>query len=433
LSAGAAKVQRWVRVLLGVVALVLAAGAAFVWMQRPLEVDVVEVRYAPLVRTLQFAGRVEALSRVDVGSTVTGRVEKVLVREGESVREADLLVQLETAEARAALVQAQASLAQAQARLAGLRSTRRGAAQAAVMQAQAALDAAQSEFDRTRQLVAQGFLSASRQDEARRARDVATAQLASAQTQVQAIGESGTEVSQAQAQLTLARAGIDAARARLAQTALRAPAGAMVLAREVEPGQIVQPGRALLTLALDGPTRLSAQVDERFLDQLALDQPASVLADAYPGRRFAARVLSISPAVDPQRGAIEVKFVLQGEAPAFLREDMTLSIEVETGRRPRALVIPVAALVRTPDANVARVRVIEDGRIEERDVGLGLRTLSAAEIRLGLEEGDEVVLDLLLPLGQRVRSRVVALDLAGAPGAAGAGSGAAQLTNMMGR
>lgn len=425
--------QRWVRGLLGVVVVALAAGAAFVWMQRPVEVDVMELRYAPLVRTLQFAARVEALSRVDVGSTVTGRVEQVLVREAASVREGALLVQLETAEGRAALAQAQASLAQAQARLAGLRSTGRGTAQAAVTQAQAALDAAGSEFDRVRQLVAQGFLSASRLDEARRARDVAAAQLASAQTQAQAIGESGTEVAQAQAQLTLSRAGIDAARARLAQTALRAPADAMVLARAVEPGQIVQPGKALLTLALDGPTRLSAQVDERFLDQLALEQPASVLADAYPGRRFAARVLSISPAVDPQRGAIEVKFVLQGEAPTFLREDMTLSIEVETGRRARALVLPVAALIRTADGNIARVRVIENGRIEERDVGLGLRTLAAAEIRLGLAEGDEVVLDMRQPLGQRVRARVVEPDLAGASASAGAGSGAAQLTNMMGR
>ncbi|MCW5631589.1 MAG: efflux RND transporter periplasmic adaptor subunit [Rhodoferax sp.] len=402
-------------------------------MQRPVEVDVVELRHAPLVRTLQFAARVETLSRVDVGSTVTGRVEKVLVREGESVREGGLLVELESAELRATLAQAQASRAQAQARLAGLRSTGRGSAQAAVTQAQAALDATQSEFARVQQLVAQGFLSASRLDEARRARDVAAAQLATARTQVQAVGEAGTEVAQAQAQLSLAQASIDAAQARLAQTRLRAPADAVVLARAVEPGQIVQPGKALLTLALDGPTRLSAQVDERFLDQLALGQPASVLADAYPGRRFAARVLSISPAVDPQRGAIEVTFALQGEAPAFLREDMTLSIEVETGRRNRALVLPIAALIRTADVNIARVRVIEDGRIEERDVGLGLRTLGAAEVRLGLEEGDEVVLDMRLPLGQRVRARVVEPDLHGASAAAGAGNGAAQLTNMMGR
>lgn len=425
--------RRWMRIVLVVVALVLAAGAVFLWTSRPVLVNVVEIRQAPLVRTLQFAARVEALSRVDVGSTVTGRVEQVLVREGDTVRANAVLVELEAAELRAALSQAQASQTQAQARLAGLRSTGRGTAQSGVAQAQAAHDATQAEFTRVQQLVAQGFLSPSRQDDARRARDVAAAQLAGARAQAQAIGDTGTEVVQARAQLTLAQASVVAAQARLAQTRLRAPTDAKVLARLVEPGQIVQPGKALLTLALDGPTRLSAQVDERFLDQLAIDQSAAVVADAFPGQRFAARLLSIAPAVDPQRGAIEVKFALLEAPPAFLREDMTLSIEVETGRRARALVLPIAALVDPQDTTTARVRVIEDGRIAERQVSLGLRTLGAAEVRTGLVEGDEVVLDMVLPVGKRVRARVVEPDLRDPTAKAAAGSGAAQVTGMMGR
>jgi HlyD family secretion protein len=112
---------------------------------------------------------------------------------------------------------------------------------------------------------------------------------------------------------------------------------------------------------------------------------------------------------------------------------MTLSVEVETGRRARALVLPIGALIRTADVNIARVRVVEDGRIEERDVGLGLRTLAGAEVRLGLAEGDEVVLDVARPVGQRVRARVVEPDLQGRAAGSGTGSGAAQLTNMMGR
>jgi multidrug efflux pump subunit AcrA (membrane-fusion protein) len=109
-----------------------------------------------------------------------------------------------------------------------------------------------------------------------------------------------------------------------------------VLARTVEPGQIVQPGRALLSLSLAGALQLEAQVDERYLEQLLVGQPASVVADAFPGQRFAARVQSIAPLVDAQRGAIEVKLALPQRAPDFLREDMTLSVEVETARRERA-------------------------------------------------------------------------------------------------
>lgn len=425
--------KRLIRTLL--VLLVLAALLIGVraWQKRPVEVEVVEAGYAPLVRSLRFSARVEALSRVDVGSTVTGRVERVAVTEGMMVRRDDLLVELESQELRAALAQAQASRLQAQARLAGLRSTGRGAVQASLEQAQAAARAAQAEFDRVTQLVAQNFLSVSRLDDARRGRDVALAQLDAARSQVQAVADSGTEVMQAQAQLQLADAGMAAATARLAQTRLRAPADAQVLARQVEPGQIVQPGRALLTLALKGPTQLTAQVDERFLDQLALEQTAAVVADAYPGRRFAARVLSIAPAVDAQRGAIEVKFALVGDAPAFLREDMTLSIEVETGSRARALVVPIAALTIGLDPTRATLRVVQDGRIEERDVRLGLRTMGAAEVRAGLADGEEVVLRPVLPDGTRVRTRVVEASLDAVGTGAGGEGGAAQLTNMMGR
>jgi HlyD family secretion protein len=116
----------------------------------------------------------------------------------------------------------------------------------------------------------------------------------------------------------------------------------------VEPGQIVQPGRALLQLALAGPLQLVAPVDERYLQQLQVGQAAGVRPTPSRTSASCARVLRIGPLVDAQRGAIEVKFALP-EPPPFLREDMTLSIELETARRERALVLPLAAL-RSDDA-----------------------------------------------------------------------------------
>ncbi len=194
----------------------------------------------------------------------------------------------------------------------------------------------------------QGFVSASRVDDARRAVEVAQAQVESARAQTQAIADSGTDVVQAQAQLELSRAATSVARAKLAQTLVTAPADAKVLSRQVEPGQIVQPGKALFSLALAGPTQLVAPVDERFLDQLQVGQSAAVVADAFPGQPFAAQVLTIAPAIDAQRGAVEVKLALDRQPPSFLREDMTLSVDVETGRRERTLVVPLSALRTQP-------------------------------------------------------------------------------------
>ena len=424
--------RRWIWV--GAVAVLLVAAGAAWWVQRSPRVDALELRFAPLLRTLQFSARVATLSRVDIGSTVTGRVAQVRVTEGAQVRQGDVLIQLETDELRAAVTQAAASERQAQARLAGLRSTGRITAQSALTQADSTLKAAVAELARTEQLVAQGFISAARLDEVRRTVEVARAQQTGARAQTQANAEAGTDVAQAQAQLALASAATAAARARLAQTAVLAPTDARVLTREVEPGQIVQPGKALMSLALAGPTQLSAQVDERFLDQLRVGQNAAVVADAFADQRFAARVLSIAPAVDAQRGAIEVLFALAQQAPAFLREDMTLSVEVETGRRERALVLPLNALRAQASPTAGTVLVAVEGRAQERQVRLGLRTLDAAEVLEGLAEGDVLLLGGGVRAGARVRVRAVAWQPGQPMGKTGAAPDAgAALTNAMGR
>ena len=438
--------KRWRPALWALGLLLIVAAAAAAWRLRAPQVDVVTLGTAPLVRTLQFSARVATLSRVDIGSTLTGRVEQVQVREGDAVQAGQVLVQLESDELRAALAQTEAAEQQARAALAGLRGSGRAAAQGALAQAEATQRAADAALARAEQLVAQGFYSGAQLDEARRAAAVAGAQSRSARAQVQASGDTGTDVAQAQAQLDVARAAAGAARARLAQASLRAPLDARVLVRDVEPGQIVQPGKALLSLALAGPTQLVAQVDERFLDQLRPGQNAAVVADAFPDRRFAARVLSLAPAVDAQRGAIEVKFALaDGTPPAFLREDMTLSVEVETGRRDAALVLPQSALrplvagsagapapnavpnAGVPDAEgsaaavataapqgaAREVLVVQGGRTQLRSVRLGLHTLGAVEVLDGLAEGEQVLersagTDGKVRAGQRVRTRPVA-------------------------
>ncbi|MDP2262179.1 MAG: efflux RND transporter periplasmic adaptor subunit [Hydrogenophaga sp.] len=414
-----------------VLATALLVGLGTWWATRAPVVQAVGVSMAPLVRTLQFSARVATASRVELGSTITGRVLAVSVAEGAQVKAGDVLVRLESDELQAALAQSQASERQAAARLAGLRSTGRSAAQAAVSQAEAVRLAAQAELQRTRDLVARGFLSEARLDEVRRALAVAQAQLDAARAQNAAIAEPGTDVVQAQAQLALTTAARAAAEARLAGAVLTAPADARVLSRLVEPGQIVQPGRALLGLALAGPLQLVAQVDERYLEQLEPGQTASALADAYPTQRFTAQVLSIAPLVDAQRGAIEVKFSLLQPVPAFLREDMTLSVEVETARRDRALVVPVDAL-RGDESTGTSVWIVRDGRVAALPVRLGLRTLDAAEIIEGLGEADRVLIGAAPLPGQRAR---VGTDAA-PPNRAGKGTredAGAAMTNAMGR
>ena len=91
-----------------VLAVVLLAALAAWWVARAPSVPAVSARMAPLVRTLQFSARVATASRVEVGSTLTGRVLEVAVAEGAQVKAGDVLVRLENDELRAALAQSQA-------------------------------------------------------------------------------------------------------------------------------------------------------------------------------------------------------------------------------------------------------------------------------------------------------------------------------------
>lgn len=414
------------------VAVAVSAGAA-AWVLRPgTTSDAVQADVAPLVRTLRFSARIAALSRVEAGSTVTGRVEKVHVREGDRVRAGQLLVALDAAEARAALAQARAAERQAQARVAQLDGTSIAVAQAQLHQAEATLANATSEWRRARELVQQGFISASRLDDNRRAMQVAQAQRDAARAQLDSVGRQGGEGRQALAQWEAARAASATAAARLEQTELRAPSAATVLTRLAEPGQIVQPGKPLVGLALDGPTLVVAQVDERFLEQLQVGQQAAVRPDAQPDLSLPARVTSLAPQVDAQKGAVEVKLAFTAPLPATLREDMTVSVEVVTGSRPRALVLPAIALRRGANAGET-VFVADGGRARARPVKTGLRTTDAVEITEGLVAGEKVLLARGLVDGQRVKlGRVGApVPAAGASAAADEGGLGAALAGGM--
>jgi HlyD family secretion protein len=199
-----------------------------------------------------------------------------------------------------------------------------------------------------------------------------------------------------------------------------------VLLRSVEPGQIVQAGKSLLTLSVAGPTELVAQVDERYLGQLQVGQRAAVLADAYPAQPFEAVVDRLAPAVNAQSGAVEVTLRVQGERPAFLREDMTLSIEVVTAREASVLALPLRA-IREPAAgtqgDAASVLVLSEGRAQVRAVTLGLRTLDQVAVRSGLRAGEQVVLAPNLAPGTRVRGQSSAESAAAKAGPAAADAG----------
>ncbi len=171
----------------------------------------------------------------------------------------------------------------------------------------------------------------------------------------------------------------------------------------MEPGDIVQPGKRLLSLALAGEVRLAALIDEKNLSVLKVGQAALVSADAYPDQRFRAELSYLSPGIDVQRGTVEAKFAVP-EPPPFLRADMTVSIDIAVADKPNALVIPASAL-HDPQSAEPWVLVLKDGHAVRQPIRIGARAASQVEVISGLAAGTEVITTPGVVPGDRVHAR----------------------------
>lgn len=348
------------------------------------------VESRPLVQVVVATGRVISTSRTQVGSEVTGTLVERRVQEGDRVQPGDVLAVLRAEDLAANLREAEAALQQLQ------RSTRPQAA-AALRQAEAQLAQAQRERQRraelfTRQLVARETL-----EQAEEAETVAAAAAERARLAAQSAAAGGTEERQQQERIA-------AARAQLAKTTIRSSVAGTVLTRNVEPGDLVQPGRVLFEIARDGVTEIEVPVDEKNLGVLALGQEAQCIADAWPAQPFKAVVNYLAPGIDAARGTVTVRLRVD-PVPSFLRQDMTVSANIETGRREAALLVPHDALLEV-EGSRATVLAVRDGRLRRLPVTVGLRGLAASEVTEGLAAGEQVLVTApakALSEGARVR------------------------------
>lgn len=370
--------------------LILAAGfAVFRWWQGPL-LSGYSINSMPLVQTVVATGRVVTVSRTQVGSEITGVVLKRLVQEGDRVTRGDLLLVLRSDELTAQVRQAEAALNE-------LMSSTRPQASVDLANAQVQLAQASRELQRRRILAKDSVISKEELEQSEKAESLARNNVESARLKALALAPGKAE------EIVL-RERLVALQAQLAKTQVRSEVTGIVLTRNVEPGDLVQPGMTLFTIALDGNTEIRVPLDERNLPRLALQQNASVIADAYPDRPFPAQINFIAPSIDPERGTVEVRLTV-APVPDFLRQDMTVSVNIETDQRAHARVIPNDALSNV-QGNKAIVLLLRDGKIHRQTVTLGLRGLAMSEVVSGLQDGEQVLADAVSPLKDGTRARL---------------------------
>ena len=370
--------------------LILAAGfAVFRWWQGPL-LSGYSINSMPLVQTVVATGRVVTVSRTQVGSEITGVVLKRLVQEGDRVTRGDLLLVLRSDELTAQVRQAEAALNE-------LMSSTRPQASVDLANTQVQLAQASRELQRRRILAKDSVISKEELEQSEKAESLARNNVESARLKALALAPGKAE------EIVL-RERLVALQAQLAKTQVSSEVTGIVLTRNVEPGDLVQPSMTLFTIALDGNTEIRVPLDERNLPRLALQQNASVIADAYPDRPFPAQINFIAPSIDPERGTVEVRLTVD-PVPDFLRQDMTVSVNIETDKRAHARVIPNDALGNV-QGNKAIVLLLRDGKIHRQTVTLGLRGLAMSEVVSGLQDGEQVLADAVSPLKDGTRARL---------------------------
>ncbi len=420
--------RRWWVVL--VAAVLLAVAGLAVAQRRNDQVRTPPMRTAPVSRgtvtvTVTGTGTVEPAALVEVRSRATGRVTRVAVDEGQSVRRGQVLVELDDPDARAAVEAARAAVqsavaaeASARARLAQLRAGPSAAeiaqAEEAVAQAEANLARAQDTLARQERLLLDGYVAQAVVDQARSEVEIAASQLRAARARLQDlratprpedVAQAEAAVRQAAAQVQQARAALRQAQERLGETRITAPIDGVVVQKAVDVGQTViggggVGGTLVIVLARVDPLYATVYVDESDIAGIRPGMPVVLTADALPEEAVRGRVVRIAAraVVNQNVTQFAVKVMLENPPPA-LRLGMTVDAEFVVARATGVLVVPQEAV------RGATVTVVRQGRLEPRRVRTGLSDGRLVEVREGLAEGEVVFLGYGRPQSSEVQGR----------------------------
>ncbi len=257
------------------------------------------VRRGDTEQTILASGTVEA-TEARLGFQATGRIERILFREGDAVTAGTALAHLDRAEMLARRDQA---AAQVRAARALLRELEEGSRSEEVAQARAARDAAQDrvedarrDLERTKRLYDGGAVGQEMYDKAVVAFDLATSQLTQAAEQLKLVetGPRPERVEAQRAQLAQAEAALRAVQATLRYMSIVAPFDAVVTVRHRQPGEIVPPGSPVLTLMNPDDRWIRIYVREDRIGSVRLGAPATITSDTYPDKRYAGEVMFIA-------------------------------------------------------------------------------------------------------------------------------------------
>ena len=376
----------WRGVIIAILAVIVLA--AFISSRKgEVSVRVDHATKQDLVTTISTNGKVEPIENFEAHAPAPTTVKKLYVREGQHVRQGDLLMQLEDADARA---QAARALAQVKAAEADQHAIQSGGTQEEVLntrselvKAQTERDAAQKNYDALQKLAQTGAASPAEVREAANRLTAAQAQLKVMQEKQQD-RYSRPEVNRVQAQADQARASYVAAQDLLKHSEIRAPFEGTVYSIPIKQGEYVQQGELLIQLANLRRVQVRAFVDEPELGKLGVSQPVTVTWDALPGKVWHGEISQL-PYTITTYGSRNVGQVLCGVDNEDSRLLPNINVTVNVSIANKKDVVTIAREALHEDENGRYVYVIRNGRLERQTVEAGIANNTRIEIMNGVK------------------------------------------------
>ena len=356
---------------------------------------------------LPLRARVEPLVTVYLDAVEGGRVEQVMVEDGASVQQGQLLAVLSNSDLQLNVLARRTEVTQ---QINSMRSQElalsqtRLANERAIIEAELAAQTARRQFETQRPLAERGFVSARQFADSRDAYDAARSRLAVIR-RTQATDErlQSTQLAQLRASTASLNQSLELANASLDALNLRAPVTGQLTAFSIQVGQSFTRGERLGQIDSAGRNKLRAQVDEFYLGRVTEGQIANA---EVGGRAYRMRVSKIYPQV--RNGAFEVDLQFVGQEPADLQRGQTVQTRLTLGDPAPALLIPTGAFYNETGGNWVFVVSPDGDSAVKRQVRLGRRNADFIEVLDGLDPGERVITSPYTGFAERDR-----LDLSG--------------------
>ncbi len=365
---------------------------------------------------LELSGFIVPYRKVNVSPRIPGTVMKLTIDVGKTVKEGELLAQLDDITYQADVKQAEAALKAARSRLDEIKA---GALAEELEQARTAVDGAKAKVEFLKKELARAesltdSVSPAELDSLRSSLNDADVNARSMDTKLQILvkGVRVERVHAAEADVLQAEAVLTKANYILDNTKIFAPLDGTVLEKNAQVGEILRPEVLSTSLCiLADLTTLEVEVDvqERDLQKVEVGRPCRIIPDAYSDRKYEGKIDRIQPMVNRSRGVVRVTIRIT-QPDRYLLPDMNVRAIIENPAVSESVAetlwIPDAAVAR--DADQTAVFVLEQERVRRQVVELGATEGKNIEVKSGLKSGDVVVLPGKTPLndGQTVRTKI---------------------------